>query len=107
MSAQVKKRIDWKSVGGASEFPRRFHLEKATNQRYYCPVSFCDHEGFGRQRGCRIRVKTKHGWFYYFDSKPDIRDVEEKHLSVWTTVKVDGRSGTQELPTFPKTLLIS
>ena len=45
MSAQVKKRIDWKSFDGVSEFPRRLHLEKATNQRYYCPVSFCDHEG--------------------------------------------------------------
>ena len=40
----------------------------------------------------------------YFDSKPDIREIEEKHLSVWTTVKVDGRSSTQELPIFPKTL---
>ena len=38
MSVQVKKRIDWKSVDGASEFPRQLHLEKATNQRYYCPV---------------------------------------------------------------------
>ena len=44
MSAQVKNRIDWKSVDGASESPRRLHLEKATNQLYYCPVSFCDHE---------------------------------------------------------------
>ena len=104
MSAQVKKSIDWKSVDGASEFPRRLHLEKATNQRYYCPVSFCDHKGFGSQRGCRKHVKTKHGWFLYFDSKPDIREIEEKHSSVWTTVKVDGRSSTQELPTFPKTL---
>ena len=51
MSAQVKKIIDWKSVDGASKFPRRLHLEKATNQRHYCPVSFCDHEGFGSQRG--------------------------------------------------------
>ena len=41
MSAQVKKRIVWKSVDGASEFPRLLYLEKATNQRYYCPVSFC------------------------------------------------------------------
>ena len=31
MSAQVKKRIDWKSADGASESPRRLHLEKATN----------------------------------------------------------------------------
>ena len=28
MSAQVKKRSDWKSVDGASESPRRLHLEK-------------------------------------------------------------------------------
>ena len=40
MSAQVKKRINWKSVDGASEFPRRLHLEKATNQRYYCLFLF-------------------------------------------------------------------
>ena len=52
MSAQVKKRIDWKSVDRASEYPRRLYLVKATDQRYYCSVSFCDHEGFGRQRGC-------------------------------------------------------
>ena len=76
------------------------HLEKATNQHYYCPVS----EGFGSQRGCRKHVKTKHGWHLYFDSKPDIRETEEKHSSVWTTVKVDGRSSTQELTTFPETL---
>ena len=101
---KVKKRIDWRSLDGASEFPRQLHLVKATNQCYYCPVSFCHHEGFGRQRGCRKHVKTKHGWFLYFDSKPDIKEVEEKHSSVWTTVKDDGRSSTQELPTFLKTL---
>ena len=50
MSAQVKKRIDWKSVDGASQFPRQLHLEKATNQRYYCPVSFCDHEDLVPER---------------------------------------------------------
>ena len=33
MSVQVKKKIDWKSVDGASEFPRRLHLVKASNQR--------------------------------------------------------------------------
>ena len=31
----------------------------------------------------------------------------EKHSSVWTTVKADGSSSTQELPTFPKTLLLA
>ena len=31
MSAQVKKRIDWKSADSASESPGRLHLEKATN----------------------------------------------------------------------------
>ena len=76
---------------------------KAPNQHYYCPASFCDHEGFESQRGCRKHVKTKHGWDLYFDSKPDIREVEEKHSSVSITVKVDGRSSTQELPTFPET----
>ena len=39
----------------------------------------------------------------YFDSKPDIREIEEKHSSVSITVNFDGRSSTQELSTFPKT----
>ena len=59
---------------------------------------------FLSQRGCRKLVKKKHGWYLYFDSKPDIREIEEKHSSVWTTVQVDGRSSTQQLLTFPKTL---
>ena len=28
--------------------------------------------GFASQRGCRKHVKTKHGWYYYFDEKPTL-----------------------------------
>ena len=28
--------------------------------------------GFASQRGCRKHVKTKHGWYYYFDKKPTL-----------------------------------
>ena len=29
--------------------------------------------GFSSQRGFRKHVKNKHGWFYYFDAKPDLK----------------------------------
>ena len=29
--------------------------------------------GFSSPRGCRKHVKNKHGWFYYFDVKSDLK----------------------------------
>ena len=95
----VCSRIDWKSVDGASESPRRLYLEKATNQGYYCPVSLRIWKPEGMPKTCQDKA-----WMVFISSKPDIGEIEEKHSSVWTTVKVDGRSSTQEPPTFPKTL---
>ena len=37
---------------------------------FHCPVKDCNHDGFVSQRGCRKHVKRKHGWFIYFDEKP-------------------------------------
>ena len=46
---------DWSTVQGASKKLKRLHLVG-------------DEEG-----GCRKHVKNKHGWFYYFDIKPDLK----------------------------------
>ena len=37
---------------------------------FHCPVKDCNHDGFVSQRGCGKHVKRKHGWFIYFDEKP-------------------------------------
>ena len=36
-----------------------------------------DHDGFQSQRGCRKHVNTKHSWFFYFDGKPNSKDITD------------------------------
>lgn len=64
--------IDWSKQDGASPKPKRLHLEEyESDGLFHCPIEKCVHEeGFSTQRGCRKHVKTKHPWFYYFDSQP-------------------------------------
>ena len=72
-----RKEVNWSSIENALPKPKRLHLEKESDDKYHCPVPNCDHEGFTSQRGCRKHVKSNHGWFYYFDKKPD-----QKHIPV-------------------------
>ena len=67
-----KCKVNWSDIDGASPKPKRLHLEKdETDRSYHCPIQECDHDGFQSQRGCRKHVNTKHGWFYFFDQKPE------------------------------------
>ena len=67
-----KCKVNWSDIDGASPKPKRLHLEKdETDRLYHCPIQECDHDGFQSQRGCRKHVNTKHGWFYFFDQKPE------------------------------------
>ena len=72
MLQRRKAQVDWKSVDGAFAKPRRLHLVKGCDGLDHCPVTGCEHEGFASKRGCRKHVKTKHGWYYYFDEKPTV-----------------------------------
>ena len=65
--------VDWSKIQGASKKPKRLHLVGDEEGIFQCPVLHCDHMGFSSQRGCRKHVKNKHGWFYYFDVKPDLK----------------------------------
>ena len=56
-------------MDGAFTKQRRLHLVKDSHGLDHCPVTGCKHPGFTSQRGCRKHVKTKHGWYYYFDKK--------------------------------------
>ena len=67
-----KCKVNWSDIDGASPKPKRLHLEKdETDRLYHCPIQERDHDGFQSQRGCRKHVNTKHGWFYFFDQKPE------------------------------------
>ena len=72
MFARKKAEVDWKAVDGAFTKQRRLHLVKGSDGLDHCPITGCEHPGFASQRGCRKHVKRKHGWYYYFDEKPNV-----------------------------------
>ena len=72
-----KCKVNWSDIDGASPKPKRLHLEKdEADSLYHCPIQECDHDGFQSQRGCRKHVNTKHSWFFYFDEKPDSKEID-------------------------------
>ena len=73
-----KCKVNWSDIDGASPKPKRLHLEKdETDSLYHCPIQECDHDGFQSQRGCRKHVNTKHSWFFYFDEKPNSKEIKD------------------------------
>ena len=73
-----KYKVDWSDIDGASPKPKRLHLEKdETDSLYHCPIQECDHDGFQSQRGCRKHVYNKHSWFFYFDEKPNSKEITD------------------------------
>ena len=73
-----KCKVNWSDIDGASPKPKRLHLEKdETDSLYHCPIQECDHDGFQSQRGCRKHVNIKHSWFFYFDEKPNSKEITD------------------------------
>ena len=73
-----KCKVNWSDIDGASPKPKRLHLEKdETDSLYHCSIQDCDHDGFQSQRGCREHVDTKHRWFFYFDDKPNSKEITD------------------------------
>lgn len=100
MLARKKAKTDWKNFDGAAKTKRRLRLEKSADGKFHCPVEFCDHDGFLSKRGCRKHVKSRHGWFYYFDTKPDMSNSVEKHVP---DVKSEKQvSASYDIPSLPK-----
>ncbi|CAH3184466.1 unnamed protein product [Porites lobata] len=74
------KDVNWSKLANASPKPKRLHLEEGDcDGLFHCPVQICNHDGFTTQRGCRKHVKNKHGWYYYFDEKPNSAQMESFH----------------------------
>ena len=94
-----RKKIEWSSVKDASPKPKRLHLEKDSDEKYHCPIPRCEHEGFTSQRGCRKHVKSKHGWFYYFDVKPDENMVTETCQT--SSVQPQNKTKYHTIPSYP------
>ena len=89
---------DWKGVEGASSKAKRLKLVANSKGLFVCPVLNCDSDSYHSQRGCRKHVATKHGWYYYFESKPNVDELfPEKILASKRPVL---RSKTWDMPTF-------
>ena len=70
--------FDWKTFDGASVKPKRLKLTSYTDGISHCPVRNYEQQGFLSQRGCRKHVKKSHGWFYYFDERPETQISEKR-----------------------------
>ena len=93
------RRIEWRSLPGSFAKPRRLHIRRSKNGLYFCPVDFCDHSGFLSQRGCRKHTKSKHGWYFYFDGKPKVADVQIKD-GAKEILSHERRKKQQKIPSF-------
>ena len=97
----------WKDALGAAKKPKRLHLVPDKDGLFNCPVDLCDSDSFHTKRGCRKHVFQRHGWYYYFEEKPNINAV----LPTQTTVALHEkfrktkRSRTNDMPTFSKDCL--
>ena len=70
---RVFSKTTWsKVVKDEGKKAKRLHLKANKDGLYFCPVDLCESDGYKSQRGCRKHVSVKHGWFYFFDEKPDM-----------------------------------
>ena len=92
----------WKFAVGASKKPRRLKLVADGNSLFTCPVQSCDHNLFKSKRGCRKHVSIYHGWYFYFNEKPDAKTLLPDE-QIRTAIKpVKNRPDTSKMPTFDK-----
>ena len=69
---RVFTKAEWQKALGFQKKPRRLKLELSGDSKFYCPVKNCETNGYLSQRGCRKHVFQRHGWFYFFDEKPEL-----------------------------------
>ena len=105
----IKKRFTkkvWKDALGAKTKPRRLKLNADTDGNFSCPVPLCEQEKYRSKRGCRKHVFNKHGWFYYFDTKPEPEKVFPSLNTRENTYELKKKAKTSSMPMFQKTCKI-
>ena len=102
MTSKLLPKYIWKNAVGASTKPKRLHLVTNGNGLYECPVYNCDSNDFKTQRGCRKHVYQRHGWYYYFDLKPNVQEVLPERNTKITVMQKTKKSNTRDVPMFLK-----
>ena len=105
MRSKLLPKSVWKDALGASKKPRRLHLLADDDGLFSCPVNICDSGLYETQRGCRKHVHNRHGWYYYFDVKPNVEHVLPQTTITKKAVKKSKRSNTKDMPMFNKDCL--
>jgi len=93
---------NWATAKSAWKKPRRLSLKCNADNLYICPVKNCDSEYYKSKRGCRKHVFVKHGWYYYFDEKPDINEVLPNQLFLKKKLVKQHRCHTSKMQSFSK-----
>ena len=97
----------WAKAIGASLTCKRLHLLADADDLYFCPVPHCDNERYLSQRGCRKHVYNRHGWFYFFGEKPNIKDCFPEQSTRARTYLLRKRTVTSYMPIFLPSCRIS
>ena len=92
----------WKDAVGASSKAKRLHLKYDKNGNFNCPVPSFDSDSFTPKRGCRKYLYHRHGWFYFFDEKPNVEEVLPAKALSLKQIRKTKRSKTVEMPSFNK-----
>ena len=100
------RRIEWRRLPSAFSKSRGLQVQRNKDGMYFCPIDFCDHNGFLSQRGCRKHTKTKHGWYCYFDKKPKTGDDPIKAKSK-EFCSPDRRPRQQKIPSFSTSAIVA
>ena len=103
MPATLLPKHVWKNAYGAAKKPRRLHLVPDPDGLFICPVVNCDSNSYRSRRGCRKHVVQKHGWYFYFDSKPSVETVLPEQCTKTRQMQRTKRSNTKEIPMFLRT----
>ena len=89
----------------ATKKPKRLKL-LSHNGLFICPLAYCDSKPYRSKRGCRNHVFTKHGWYYYFEEKPDIAKVLPEVSTRTNNYQLPKRVKSSNMPMFLKTCMI-
>ena len=105
MTKRILSKPTWKDAIGATKKPKRLKL-LSHNGLFIYPVVSCESEPYQNKRGCREHVFTKHGWYYYFEEKPDIAEVFPEFNTCRNSYQLPKRMKTSGMPMFLKTSVV-
>ena len=97
------KTVRSKTLKDEGKKAKRLNLKPNRDGIYFCPVELCESNGFNSKRGCRKHVHIKHGWFYFFDEKPDMTKYFPELSTNVNTVTTTKRGQSSGMPCFQKT----